>query len=1198
MLGDRIPKPPQGYTIQCYSPINQATPGSGLAILIHTSQSCRQINLNSPLQAQACRFGLKRQYTVCNLYLSPNEPIDQNNLNDLILQLPPPVLLVGDINARHLMWGSDDIDRHGQAIEQLLLNHDLVVLNTGSPTHYHVQTNTHSAIDLTMCSPILQQSLTWRTADDLYGSDHYPILVEEVVPEPVEREPRFIIRKAKWKDFNHLTEMTEINNEQSVEENLSSFTTKVLHAAELTIPKSAGGPLKHRCVWWRPEITHFNLERKSALRRYQRSGRDVDKISYKRWRAKAAKIKSEARKNSWRGYVSTLTADTPMSKIWNRVGKMTGRYSQHHAPCLLGQNGPTADPDAVVEILADHYENVSSSAAYSPDFIKIKEKNESIRLKFHTKENLPYNDPITLREMRGTLRQCKNTASGSDEVRYEMLKHLHTSALGMLLGIFNQVWLTGQYPSQWKSAHVLSFKKPGKPATEPSSYRPIALTSCIGKLMEKLIGIRLMNHIESNSLLSPYQYGYRKFLSSPDALIRLSSDILEAIDNKEHLVAIFFDMAKAYDTTWRYGILKSIHRIGIRGAMALFIQNFLTDRTFQTKVGRKLSAVHDQEEGVPQGSVLSCYLFILAIDEIVNCLPHGTKCSLYVDDFMVYASSHHLPALERRLQLAVNNVSQYAKQNGWTINLSKTEAVHFNRKRGHAEPNLTLNGRMIQFKPHARFLGIIFDQRLNWKANTAQLKSACMKRLNLLQCLSHTDWGSDRVTLLKLYRALVRSKIDYGCMIYGSASERVLNSLQPVQNKAIRLATGAFRSSPVASLAAESGEPPLNIRRAQLILQFYTHVQLLPNSPTYKCIHRTQLHEAAEGTFANMCSKSMEVLGLPHLPVMSTSVPDVPIWNIPHDLICSDFEYSKKDDYNQYELQLMYRHHQHACHNRTTHIYTDGSKTDDLVGCASVSEQSTITRKLTAETSIFTAELVAIVDALTEVENSNDMTFTIFSDSRSALMAINKYNNQHPIVIEILRWLIHLSSRHKTVNLCWVPAHVNIAGNERADGEARAAAATNGPAFNRSLPHRDYFMYIKQQAAHYWSSLWMMTEETNKLRCIKDTVTPWPSSSQHNRRREIVLTRLRIGHTRLTHGFLMERGTPPECPLCHEQITVRHLLADCPLYIAQRLMCYPSSVNMNSNETLQLMLSQQPRTIFNTDKLFEFIQSCGIIDIV
>ena len=139
---------------------------------------------------------------------------------------------------------------------------------------------------------------------------------------------------------------------------------------------------------------------------------------------------------------------------------------------------------------------------------------------------------------------------------------------------------------------------------------------------------------------------------------------------------------------------------------------------------------------------------------------------------------------------------------------------HFHRKRGlQQEPSRSPYDSPIQFRTSAKYLGLIFDQRLRWVQHIESLKAKANKALEVLKCESNTKWGGDRTTLLRLYRSLVRSKLDYGCFVYWTASDNVLKKLDPVHTAAIRLATGAFWSSPVTSLYAESGEPPLQIRR-------------------------------------------------------------------------------------------------------------------------------------------------------------------------------------------------------------------------------------------------------------------------------------------------------------------------------------------------------------------------------------------------
>ena len=117
--------------------------------------------------------------------------------------------------------------------------------------------------------------------------------------------------------------------------------------------------------------------------------------------------------------------------------------------------------------------------------------------------------------------------------------------------------------------------------------------------MERIINKRLVYFLESNNLLTPFQCGFRQGRSTLDHLVRLETLIRNAFAAYQHFVAVFFDLEKAYDTTWKYGILRDLHNTGLRGNLPLFIQNFLDDRTFQVRLGTVLSDNYEQEMGVP-----------------------------------------------------------------------------------------------------------------------------------------------------------------------------------------------------------------------------------------------------------------------------------------------------------------------------------------------------------------------------------------------------------------------------------------------------------------------------------------------------------------------------------------------------------------------------------------------------------------------
>ena len=148
------------------------------------------------------------------------------------------------------------------------------------------------------------------------------------------------------------------------------------------------------------------------------------------------------------------------------------------------------------------------------------------------------------------------------------------------------------------------FLNPAKTTRNPATYRPIALTSCLCKTMERMINARLMWSIESQGLLSEKQCCFRKNHSTLDHLVRFETLIRNAFVKKEHVLTIFLDLEKASDTTWKHDIVAELWGLGFRGHLPRFIQSFLSGRSFRVRVGFTLSVLYKQEMGVPQGNIL------------------------------------------------------------------------------------------------------------------------------------------------------------------------------------------------------------------------------------------------------------------------------------------------------------------------------------------------------------------------------------------------------------------------------------------------------------------------------------------------------------------------------------------------------------------------------------------------------------------
>ena len=232
-------------------------------------------------------------------------------------------------------------------------------------------------------------------------------------------------------------------------------------------------------------------------------------------------------------------------------------------------------------------------------------------------------------------------------------------------------------------------------------------------------------------------------------------------------------------------------------------------------------------------------------------------------------------------------------------------------------------------------------------------------------------------------------------------------------------------------------------------------------------------------------------------------------------------------------------------------IYTDGSKTENAAGCAALMGSSSLKEHFPSASSIYTAELRAIVLGFKLICKSPKEHFVICTDSLSCLLAIRNLKQTITCCMK-LSFCIHMLS-HISIKLmfCWVPSHVDIKGNERVDVLAKLALSE--PYTNINIPYSDLVYYTKLHLRKKWQFFWDQQIQS-KLRAVHPKLGLWPNSSKERRRDELILCRLRKGHTYLTHRHLLVGDHPPICISCQERLSVEHILIYCAEYIDIRFL--------------------------------------------
>ena len=249
-----------------------------------------------------------------------------------------------------------------------------------------------------------------------------------------------------------------------------------------------------------------------------------------------------------------------------------------------------------------------------------------------------------------TLQYLKEGKSaGPDKILTYLLLHANEELEKSIHKTFNHSSKTVTLPEDWRTADVKFLRKSGKSSTHlASAYRPISLTSCLGKCLERILTVRLNGFIEHNNIIDGDQEGFRKFHSTTSALLRLVQDTNNGFNNKENTLAAFIDLEKAFDSVWRDGLLVKLYRFGKRGRMWKWIEGFLKDRKARCYLKGRYGSFFYTSVGLPQGSVISPILLIIFLQDIFKELStNGVK---YADDGTILVTGTDIKELSKAVE--------------------------------------------------------------------------------------------------------------------------------------------------------------------------------------------------------------------------------------------------------------------------------------------------------------------------------------------------------------------------------------------------------------------------------------------------------------------------------------------------------------------------------------------------------------------
>jgi Reverse transcriptase (RNA-dependent DNA polymerase) len=408
--------------------------------------------------------------------------------------------------------------------------------------------------------------------------------------------------------------------------------------------------------------------------------------------------------------------------------------------------------------------------------------------------------------------------------------------------VFNYSWLNGVLPSDWLLANVcVIYKRHRAPRHLPKSYRPISLTSALVKLFERMILTRLIAFLDSRNFFSPFQSGFRKNHSTLDLIYRIIARIQDAFANRTHASIVFLDITAAFDRVWHVGLLYKLHHAGITGKAWRWLQAFLSNRQLRVVSNGSFSQWFNVSAGVPQGSILGPFLFLVFINDIPT-LSH-TVMAIYADDVAVW-STHDDPDLaDFNLQSVLNLIFCWSKTWHVLFSIPKSVAMRFSRCRVcRSPPVLQLGDAALSYVKVIRHLGVLFNPRLSWAPQCNQVISQTAYMAHRVSRII-TPTGPPPKLIRQLTRALVEPKMTYAWPLWQPPTAHHWSKLEAAVALPLRCSVGLPSSTHVPSVFAEFAVARPKLLFDAVALSFAHRVDCKlrvsdPNHPSHKLFKR------------------------------------------------------------------------------------------------------------------------------------------------------------------------------------------------------------------------------------------------------------------------------------------------------------------------------------------------------------------------
>ena len=1045
-------------------------------------------------------------------------------------------LIVGsDANAHHTTWGSSDTNNRGEYLLEFLLRENLIVLNSGNDPTFANRVRSE-VIDITWATPAISRYVKgWHVSKEPSLSDHKHILFKISNA----REEKITYRNPRKTDWGKYRENLKVSLDcvgkiergtQGLNKSASLIIETMISSYNLSCPlitKKSNNKVK----WWNSELT---MLRKKTRHAFNKAKTDGQWEIYKETLTKYNKAIRRAKRNAWKTFCQEIESTTTCS----RLNKVLSKDPINPIGTLQYPDGSyTKTGKETLDILLGAHFPGSTSIQSTMTAQEDKEAFSATRQSWKLAKEV-----VTYSRIQWAIRSFSPfKAAGVDNVIPALLQEGAEILTPHLLQLYRASIAYGYIPICWRKVKVVFIPKPGKSSyTQAKAYRPISLSSFMLKTLEKLVDRFIRERSPSCEPFSKYQHAYQSGKSCQTALHEIVSRVEKSLNNKEIALGVFLDIEGAFDNTSYKSINEALLNKQISPTLNKWVSSMLKSRQILASVFGDTVAV-TATRGCPQGGVLSPLLWNLVVDELLANLNSrsGLYAQGYADDIVIICQGKFMETCIDLTQRGLNEVQLWCDQKGLRANPDKSVVMHFTRKvtKGPIRA-LKLFGKELNVSKEVKYLGLNQDTKLNWNKHLNKAIDRAKTSLMMARRTCSQSWGLQPKLMLWLYTAVIRPSITYGALLWWPKvqQESAKAKLTSLQRLATICTTGAMRSTSSIILEAILNLTPLDI--------FVMGEARLEAS---------RIQTIKWGTN-----------NLGHLKIMKIIQDDI--------LIMMSDRLNPVYDFNrQYKTVIQDREHfsnyPHAPSHGTV-LYTDGSKSTSStgLGITGIRPRVSISLNLGQYASVFQAELAAIYTCALEMRGSKGQIIHILSDSQAAIMALNAAVFKSKLAWECHCLLNELGTSNK-VTVTWVPGHMGIKGNEKADSLAKSAASNKmvGPEPTFGIPYSQV-----RRAVTGWTHkqlLWRWKNTTGNRHGKRVLLKPSPSIAAKllKLKREDIrkVVGLITGHCH-SRKHLQTVGVTQstlECRYCKEnEETATHLLFECPALARERLNVFNEPV--------------------------------------